>query len=187
MGSHKAGSTNLSHLPPCLSPSLPLPSSTLSLNIESEPGLSAPSVKQREVMRGRRRRRRRRWGGGRAGGGVLSFHMQGGEERQGSAGSGLPVLSCERQTFGRVITRHTALGVISDSCLFKVFGVCSPYGLCLPCLCLMFTLHLHQEESCMRQLKWYNYEAPWVLNCLCCTGGIKKILCFRIKSRMAQI
>ena len=81
------------------------------------------------------------------------LHMQGGEERQGSAGSGLPVLSCERQTFGRVITRRTALGVISDSCLFKVFGAHSLYGLCLPSLCLMFSLHLHQEESCMCQHK----------------------------------
>lgn len=60
------------------------------------------------------------------GGGSLPFHMHGGEERRGSAGSGLPVLSCERQTFGRVITRRTALGVISDSCLFKVFGGSQP-------------------------------------------------------------
>ena len=68
----------------------------------------------------------------------------GGEERQGSAGSGLLVLSCERQTFGRVITRCSALGVISDSCLFKVFGAQRVYGLCLPCFGLMFRLHLHQ-------------------------------------------
>lgn len=87
------------------------------------------------------------------GGGVLPFHMQGGEERQGSAGSGLPVLSCERQTFGGVITRRTALGVISDSCLFKVFGAHSLYGLRLPSLRLMSRLHLHQEESCMCQHK----------------------------------
>lgn len=79
--------------------------------------------------------------------------MHGGEERQGSAGSGLPVLSCERQTFGRVITRRTALGVISDSCLFKVFGAHSLYGLRLPSFRLMFRLHLHEEESCMCQHK----------------------------------
>lgn len=88
--------------------------------------------------------------------------MQGGEERQGSAGSGLPVLSCERQTFGRVITRRTALGVISDSCLFKVFGAHSLYGLRLPSLRLMFRLHLHQEESCMCQHKQCAYEAHQV-------------------------
>lgn len=87
--------------------------------------------------------------------GAQSFHMHGGEERQGGAGSGLPVLSCERQTFGRVITRRTALGVISDSCLFKVFGAHSLYGLRLPSLCSMFRLHLHQEESCMCQHKQY--------------------------------
>lgn len=91
--------------------------------------------------------------------GVLLFHMHGGEERQGSAGSGLPVLSCERQTFGRVITRCTALGVISDSCLFKVFGAHSLYGLRLPSLRLMFRLHLHQEESCMCQHKQCAYDA----------------------------
>lgn len=73
--------------------------------------------------------------------------MHGGEERWGSAGSGLPVLSCERQTFGRVITRRTALGVISDSCLFEVFGAHSLYGLRLPPLHLMFRLPLHEEES----------------------------------------
>lgn len=100
--------------------------------------------------------------------GVLPFHMHGGEERQGSAGSGLPVLSCERQTFGRVITRRTALGVISDSCLFKVFGAHSLYGLRLPSLCLMFRLHLHQEESCMCQHKQCAYEAHQVCTCLSC-------------------
>ena len=145
MGSHKAGSTNLSPLPPCLSPSL-FSSSTLSLNIELS--LPTPSVK--------RRGRGGRQGGG---GGVLQFHMHGGEERQGSAGSGLPVLSCERQTFGRVITRRTALGVISDSCLFKVFGAHSLYGPRLPSLRLMFRLHLHEEASCMCQHKQCVCEA----------------------------
>lgn len=141
--------TSVLSLPVCLSPSL-FSSSTLSLNIERELSLPTPSVKRR--------------GGG--GGGVLPFHMQGGEERQGSAGSGLPVLSCERQTFGGVITRRTALGVISDSCLFKVFGAHSLYGLRLPSLCLMSRLHLHQEESCMCQHKQSAYEAHQVCACL---------------------
>lgn len=98
-------------------------------------------------------------GSGNGGGGVsvcvcgesVPFHMHGGEERQGSAGSGLPVLSCERQTFGRVITRHTALGVISDSCLFEAFGAHNLYGPRLPPLHLMFRLHLHEEEGCTCQ------------------------------------
>ncbi len=106
---------------------------------------------------------------GREGEGFLPFHMHGGEERQGSAGSGLPVLSCERQTFGRVITRRTALGVISDSCLFKVFGAHSFYGLRLPSLRLMFRLHLHEEESCMCQHKQCVWEAHQVCSCLCLT------------------
>lgn len=97
--------------------------------------------------------------------------MQGGEERQGSTGSGFPVLSCERQTFGRVITRRTALGVISDSCLLKVFGAHSLYGLRLPSLCLMFRLHLHQEESCMCQHKQFAYEAHQVCTGLCFTDA----------------
>lgn len=87
------------------------------------------------------------------GGPSLPFHMRGGEERRGSAGSGLPVLSCERQTFGRVITRRTALGVISDSCLLEVFGAHSLYGLRLPPLRLLFRLHLHEEGSCACQHK----------------------------------
>lgn len=99
--------------------------------------------------------------------------MQGGEERQGSAGSGLPVLSCERQTFGRVITRRTALGVISDSCLFKVFGAHSLYGLRLPSLRLMFRLHLHEEESCMCQHKQCAYEAHQVCTCACVSLMLK--------------
>lgn len=98
-------------------------------------------------------------GSGDGGGGVslgvwgesVPFHMHGSEERQGSAGSGLPVLSCERQTFGRVITRRTALGVISDSCLFEAFGAHSLYGPGLPPLHLMFRLHLHEEEGCTSQ------------------------------------
>lgn len=97
--------------------------------------------------------------------------MHGGEERQGGAGSGLPVLSCERQTFGRVITRRTALGVISDSCLFKVFGAHSLYGLRLPSLRLMFRLHLHQEESCMCQHKQYACKAHRVGTQICFTGA----------------
>lgn len=97
--------------------------------------------------------------------------MHGGEERQGSAGSGLPVLSCERQTFGRVITRRTALGVISDSCLFKVFGAHSLYGLRLLSLRLMFRLHLHQEDSCMCQHKQCAYEAHQECTCLCFTDA----------------
>lgn len=100
--------------------------------------------------------------------------MQGGEERQGSAGSGLPVLSCERQTFGRVITRRTALGVISDSCLFKVFGAHSLYGLRLPSLRLMFRLHLHREESCMCQHKQCAYMK--LSECaLACVSPMRKI------------
>lgn len=106
--------------------------------------------------------------------GVLPFHMHSGEERQGSAGSGLPVLSCERQTFGRVITRRTALGVISDSCLFKVFGAHSLYGPRLPSLRLMFRLHLHQEESCMCQHKQCAYEAQQVCTRLVLTDARNK-------------
>lgn len=116
-------------------------------------------------------------------GGVLPFHMQGGEERQGSAGSGLPVLSCERQTFGRVITRRTALGVISDSCLFKVFGAHSLYGLRLPSLRLMLRLHLHQEESCMCQHKQCAYEAHQVCTCLCLPDD-QNILPYNIQERL---
>lgn len=151
MGSHKAGSSDLSHLPPRLSYSLfPAP---LCLNIERELSLPTPSVKKRQR------------GGGWlvvcvcvcvevGGSGVsLPFHMRGGEERRGSAGSGLLVLSCERQTFGRVITRRTALGVISDSCLLEVFGAHSLYGLRLPPLRLLFRLHLHEEGSCTCQHK----------------------------------
>lgn len=99
------------------------------------------------------------WGGGR---GAQPFHMHSGEERQGSAGSGLPVLSCERQTFGRVITHRTALGVISDSCLFRVLGALSLYGLRLPYLRLMFRLDLHQEESSVCQHKQYASKAHQV-------------------------
>lgn len=51
-------------------------------------------------------------------------------------GSGLPVLSCEKaKTFGGVITRRTALGVISDSCLCGVFAARSLYGATLALLC----------------------------------------------------
>ncbi len=128
--------------------------------------MPSPSVKRRG--RGR--------GGGWRGGGP-PFHMHGGEERQGSAGSGLPVLSCERQTFGRVITRRTALGVISDSCLFKVFGAHSLYGLRLPSLRLMFRLHLHREESCMCQHKQCACEAHHVCTGLCFTDAQNTFYC----------
>lgn len=125
--------------------------------------------------------------------GVLPFHMHGGEERQGSAGSGLPVLSCERQTFGRVITRRTALGVISDSCLFKVFGAHSLYGLRLPSLRLMFRLHLHEEESCMCQHKQCAREAHQVCTCLCFTDAQNKFYltsrkyCYIIVEYLSQL
>lgn len=101
--------------------------------------------------------------------------MHGGEERRGSAGSGLPVLSCERQTFGRVITRRTALGVISDSCLFGVFGAHSLYGPRLPPLRLMFRLHLHEEGSCSCQHKQGACEAQ-VCTCLCFTDAPNSLL-----------
>lgn len=135
MGSHKAGSNRpQSSLP--LSPS----SSALSLNIKlSLPLPPHPSTSD-----------------------STHTHTRRGEERQGSAGSGLPVLSCERQTFGRVITRRTALGVISDSCLFKVSGARGPLDSPKPpppSPAPMFRMHLHREESCMSQHKQRAVEA----------------------------
>lgn len=93
-------------------------------------------------------------------------------QRWGKMGSGLPVLSCERQTFGRVITRRTALGVISDSCLLKVFGALSLYGPRLPYLRLMFRLDLHQEESCMCQHKQYALKSHCVHTWMCFTDAV---------------
>lgn len=150
MGSHKAGST--SPLPPCVLFSHFFLKILLWGSSACLPTIPVVKKKRQE------------------GGGAQPLHMHGGEERQGGAGSGLPVLSCERQTFGRVITRRTALGVISDSCLFKVFGAHSLYGPRLPSLRLMFRLHLHQEESCMCQHKQCACEEHRVCTRMCFTA-----------------
>lgn len=94
----------------------------------------------------------------------------------GGAGSGLPVLSCERQTFGRVITRRTALGVISDRRLLE--SVCSSQPLWAtlpppplpqaPPDSLLFRLHLHEESrgdgAPRRQYKQLHFSVSTALN-----------------------
>lgn len=169
MGSHKAGSTNLSPLPPCLSPSLSFLLHSLQI-LRGSSACPPPTLGQEEAK-----------GWEVAGVGVPPLPHAWWWGKRGSAGSGLPVLSCERQTFGRVITRRTALGVISDSCLFEVFGAHSLYRLRLPPLRLMFRLHLHEGGSCSCQHKQGACEVQ-VCTCLCFTDA-QNSFCQNIQER----